>query len=239
MNKPGRNDPCPCGSGKKYKQCCINKSSNKSNVFDRIYEQDLWVGGSGPGSHPRATLEYRYTLEKFLYDNDVKSVVDFGCGDWQFSKYIHWGEIDYTGYDVANMVLTNNTKNFSTKKIRFERTPDDLNNMKEADLFIAKESLMHLPNDYVDKVLTSAFDKYKYLLITNGYRVDAPGNNTNQDIQPGAWRHLDIRLPPFSKHAEVLLVYQSPPGIGMFITEHDVLLCRGGQQFDNNAEDYK
>ncbi|MDY6840045.1 MAG: SEC-C metal-binding domain-containing protein [Pseudomonadota bacterium] len=20
--KPGRNDPCPCGSGKKYKACC-------------------------------------------------------------------------------------------------------------------------------------------------------------------------------------------------------------------------
>ncbi|HBN86213.1 MAG TPA: hypothetical protein DDZ89_20510, partial [Clostridiales bacterium] len=20
--KPGRNDPCPCGSGKKYKSCC-------------------------------------------------------------------------------------------------------------------------------------------------------------------------------------------------------------------------
>jgi len=24
--KPGRNDPCPCGSGKKYKQCCLGKS---------------------------------------------------------------------------------------------------------------------------------------------------------------------------------------------------------------------
>jgi len=23
--KPGRNDPCPCGSGKKYKKCCMNK----------------------------------------------------------------------------------------------------------------------------------------------------------------------------------------------------------------------
>ena len=23
--KIGRNDPCPCGSGKKYKQCCMNK----------------------------------------------------------------------------------------------------------------------------------------------------------------------------------------------------------------------
>lgn len=23
--KTGRNDPCPCGSGKKYKKCCLDK----------------------------------------------------------------------------------------------------------------------------------------------------------------------------------------------------------------------
>ena len=23
--KVGRNDPCPCGSGKKYKKCCLGK----------------------------------------------------------------------------------------------------------------------------------------------------------------------------------------------------------------------
>ena len=28
-NKVGRNDPCPCGSGKKYKNCCEGK--NRSN----------------------------------------------------------------------------------------------------------------------------------------------------------------------------------------------------------------
>lgn len=26
----GRNDPCPCGSGKKYKKCCMNKDLSKS-----------------------------------------------------------------------------------------------------------------------------------------------------------------------------------------------------------------
>lgn len=25
MPKIGRNDPCPCGSGKKYKKCCMGK----------------------------------------------------------------------------------------------------------------------------------------------------------------------------------------------------------------------
>jgi hypothetical protein len=24
--KVGRNDPCPCGSGKKFKKCCMNKT---------------------------------------------------------------------------------------------------------------------------------------------------------------------------------------------------------------------
>jgi len=25
--KVGRNDPCPCGSGKKYKKCCLQRES--------------------------------------------------------------------------------------------------------------------------------------------------------------------------------------------------------------------
>ena len=29
MHKAGRNDPCPCGSGKKFKKCCENKETHK------------------------------------------------------------------------------------------------------------------------------------------------------------------------------------------------------------------
>lgn len=32
-DKIGRNDPCPCGSGKKYKSCCINKPQKKPLPF--------------------------------------------------------------------------------------------------------------------------------------------------------------------------------------------------------------
>jgi SEC-C motif-containing protein len=27
MNRPGRNDPCHCGSGRKYKHCCLEKDA--------------------------------------------------------------------------------------------------------------------------------------------------------------------------------------------------------------------
>ena len=28
--KVGRNDPCPCGSGKKYKKCCLAEDEARS-----------------------------------------------------------------------------------------------------------------------------------------------------------------------------------------------------------------
>ncbi|MEZ9231572.1 YecA family protein [Vibrio amylolyticus] len=35
--KPGRNEPCPCGSGKKYKRCCINSISQQhASMLDDI-----------------------------------------------------------------------------------------------------------------------------------------------------------------------------------------------------------
>jgi len=32
MSKIGRNEPCPCGSGLKYKRCCLGKQAGKQDV---------------------------------------------------------------------------------------------------------------------------------------------------------------------------------------------------------------
>lgn len=46
--KTGRNDPCPCGSGKKYKKCCLAKAEAEdfpyrriSQVYDNLVERIL------------------------------------------------------------------------------------------------------------------------------------------------------------------------------------------------------
>ena len=38
-NKTGRNDPCPCGSGLKYKKCCLGGKKMKSKNLKEIYAQ--------------------------------------------------------------------------------------------------------------------------------------------------------------------------------------------------------
>ena len=33
--KIGRNDPCPCGSGKKYKACCAGKTARRDTLLSK------------------------------------------------------------------------------------------------------------------------------------------------------------------------------------------------------------
>ena len=33
--KIGRNDPCPCGSGKKYKRCCLEVDARRAEEMER------------------------------------------------------------------------------------------------------------------------------------------------------------------------------------------------------------
>ena len=37
--KTGRNDPCPCGSGKKYKFCCLNKPADEMDLIESLEER--------------------------------------------------------------------------------------------------------------------------------------------------------------------------------------------------------
>lgn len=43
--KVGRNDPCPCGSGKKFKNCCLGNSDyNETRELSQKEMQDLKFG---------------------------------------------------------------------------------------------------------------------------------------------------------------------------------------------------
>ncbi len=42
-DKVGRNDPCPCGSGLKYKKCCLLKKSSKYGDLKNLYLQKFRI----------------------------------------------------------------------------------------------------------------------------------------------------------------------------------------------------
>ena len=163
--------------------------------FEEIYAKNEWLHGSGEGSLPQHTRGYVRFLEKYISDNKVNSVVDMGCGDWQFSKNLRLGEAKYHGFDVVPSVIERNTRIYSTDQVCFSLYSGDPAELPSADLLIVKDVLQHLCDATVHQALKN-FGRYAQILITNC--VNPRGPTINRDISDGDFRYLDVRLPPFN-----------------------------------------
>ncbi|MBI3222259.1 MAG: tetratricopeptide repeat protein, partial [Nitrosomonadales bacterium] len=68
IKKPSRNDPCPCGSGKKYKQCCSRLGGGQSAspapaTGEIAHALQTAVGHQQAGRLPQAEAIYRQILQ--------------------------------------------------------------------------------------------------------------------------------------------------------------------------------
>ena len=182
----------------KYRYIDEIKTSHR-DVFTHIYKTNHWEHGSGGGSLPERTVEYRNYIENFLTEKQIKSVVDLGCGDFQFSKLILWGNTKYTGIDVVESLMKKNNDKFSTKNVKFI-AGDVLNcDIPECDLLIIKDVFIHWTNDEIKSFFSRSI-KAKYILVTND------PTDSNKDIpMPGKFREVDITKPPFNIKAKLVL----------------------------------
>ena len=181
-------------------------------AFVDIYNDATWgknergAASSGTGSTRSSTLLYRTYLEKFLERNHITSVVDAGCGDWEFSSAIDWTGIDYKGYDIVDDVVKHDTEKYGKPNIHFFHANVVDADLPPADLLIAKHVLQHLPNADVKKFLDTQLKKYKFALITDSVNPRTM-SGANHDITPGQFRELDPTAPPFSVPGWKVLTY--------------------------------
>ena len=168
--------------------------------FEQIYATSEWGSGSGEGSSQAHTRGYVRFLRRFLRVEGVRSVVDLGCGDWQFSRLIDWTGIQYDGFDIVPGLVEHNDRMFSAPNVRFHHFTTHWPDLPKADLLIVKDVLQHWSNGTIQDFLPT-LAHYPSSLVTNC--VDPSGKPTaNQDCPDGWFRPLDIRLPPFGVQAK-------------------------------------
>lgn len=186
-------------------------AASTEQVFSGIYEKATWgtntdgKGNSGTGSTIDSTIVYTTYLQKFMKEHGIKSVVDAGCGDWEFSSAIDWTGIHYKGYDIVPSVIANDTKKYGKPTIEFFVGNILDPSLPAADLLVSKDVLQHLPNADV-KAFLAQLPKYKHVLLTNGtdWRTLTAENT---DIALGDYRPLDLTRPPFDVGGKKVLTY--------------------------------
>jgi SAM-dependent methyltransferase len=167
-------------------------------TFNKIYGEGEWAkdasgkGTSGTGSTLEVTGEYRAYIEQFIKAHNVKSVVDAGCGDWEFSSAVDWNHARYLGVDISTEVIKRVSRKYKKPGVAF-MVGDVTDSLPSADLLLCKDVLQHLPNRLIAKFIKNNLKKgkYKWAIITNDRGEDNP------DIPPGGYRLIDLSLPPF------------------------------------------
>lgn len=120
----------------------------------------------------------------------MASVVDAGCGDWDFSRLIDWGGARYLGIDISNVVIER-LKTHRSDRFEFQMG-DITEDLPPADLLICKDVLQHLPIELVNKFIRNNLKKgkYRWALITN----DALAAGGNKDTNTGDYRRIDLSM---------------------------------------------
>jgi hypothetical protein len=195
--------------------------SELQSVFETIYREDRWTNGSGPGSLPRHTIEYRSFLAKFLVENNISTVTDLGCGDWQSTRLLDWSGIHYVGLDVVPWLIERNIELFRAPNIEF-RHMTSLDDLPGGDLCLCKEVLQHLPTADVQAHIDAISKRYRFGLITNCVE---PQQEINCEIEVGGARPLRLDHEPFNSKGCCVFTYN--PQSGSWIFKNHVFLLFG------------
>lgn len=174
-------------------------------VFTSIYNNAIWgknsegVGFSGGGSLLNNCGEYIKILENFIVSHDIQSIVDAGCGDWEFSRYVNWHNASYIGYDVVKSVIDKNNARYANDSITFRYGNLVEDELPAADLLLCKHVLQHLPNGDIVKFLEQVH-KYKYCIFVNEVLPQTLSSD-GADIAIGGGHKIDLGKPPFNLKA--------------------------------------
>jgi len=185
-------------------------------VFTDIYDKKRWGthidgrGSSGPGSRVAVVKPYVDFLNNFFALNHIVSVVDIGCGDWQFSKHMDWSGKTYLGVDVVKSVIDYNQSEYTTNTVKFQHADFTKSDLPSADVYLVKDVLQHVDNASLTRFLDNA--KCRYLVITNCWQ-DAVDNQDNKDI--GQTRPLSALKYPLKKWNPVILGHFSTKEISV------------------------
>ncbi len=154
-NKPGRNDLCPCGSGKKYKKCCLVKQSLV--VGDRMIYQRL-----------------RETEGRVMAKIDDFFAEQFDQDDYldAWFEFLLWPEedlLDPTKYEEADYMFPV-WRQFHWLS---DEEPDDLLSSKPpkdkiALLYLAKKSGNPLEKEFIHAAVNAPWCFYQIMSVVAG-----------------------------------------------------------------------
>lgn len=122
---------------------------------------------SGPGSHISNTIEVVNLLNRFIPENNISSILDIGCGDWNWFKKVDTKSSKYEGWDACEIMISDNNKYYGCSNVSFFVKDIIKENYPEVDLIICRDVLFHMTPDLSMLIINKSKKSSRYFLCTS------------------------------------------------------------------------
>lgn len=170
----------------------MNTNFNLAKKFVERKRLDAHESLSGPGSHISNTKETIEFINGIIADLDIKSILDLGCGDWNWFKSVDIRGSSYLGWDACEDMVGDNNRIYGTSKVSFDTKDIVEENYPNVDLIICRDVLFHMTTEISTRVLDKIKLAAKYFICTsfNDVNENKPHKNgwgfykINTNIEP-------------------------------------------------------
>ena len=193
----------------------MNKSNFESaKKFVEMKRQHNQESLSGPGSWKSFARDSVDFIDHVIKKHNIKSILDLGCGDWNWFSEVDLSGCHYTGWDADELMIANNQSKYGAENINFFVKDIFNNEYPQVDLIICRDVLFHVEFELSIKLINDAKQKTNFFLSTC-FRGEKSNSGIKKycNIENWGFFRINLNIAPFNLlNKEIEYKYESKSG---------------------------
>jgi 2-polyprenyl-3-methyl-5-hydroxy-6-metoxy-1,4-benzoquinol methylase len=173
----------------------MNTNFEAAKSYIARKRKDAHESLSGPGSHLANTKECVQFISDIIKNYNIKSILDLGCGDWNWFKQIELNSSSYEGWDACDQMISDNQKFYGCSDITFRAKDIVTQNYPHVDLIICRDVLFHMQTDIGTIITEKAKQACRYFISTSFNDVQ---NNIGIGKSSWGFYKINLNIEPFN-----------------------------------------
>ena len=154
---------------------------------------------SGPGSYKAVTSDVVNFIDQTIKKYKIKSILDLGCGDWNWFSTVDLSNCSYTGWDADSQMIRDNQSKYANELIQFHVKDIVTEPLPNVDLIICRDVLFHIKLELSMPLVERITETSKYFISTC-FRSVASNSDIKKycNIENWGWFPINLNIAPFN-----------------------------------------
>lgn len=148
----------------------------------------------GSGSWKKQARDARDFIQEKIIEHRFETIIDLGCGDWNWMEEIDFQGAQYLGIDCDEQMIRDNSSKYGSDQIRFQVGDIFSIDLPEVDLVICRDVLFHVRQELSSSLIEKLKARDRLFFISTSFNRQPSNQEPRQYCKIEDWGYYRINL---------------------------------------------